>query len=523
MYTMVAVDREHWPLLPEVDDLWSSAPVSKEAASALTRLGYIPGLINSADASPEARTLSGWDATAEVPGADGQARRWVYLHYFKPGQPTLNWLDPSLAGPTSQTGDVTRTIHVLGARVVRLDAVPFLGIEPEEGTALSLHYMHPLSVLGTDMLAQLTRKLGGFSFQELNVPLEQLKRFAEHGPDLSYDFVTRTESLHALLSGDAAPLRLAFGFLREAGIQPVTLVHDLQNHDEITYQLVQLDHRGDDTFTIGGRDILGRQLRERILREMRARAAGPAAPYNKLYRPAEDGVATTFAGFIAAALDIRDPYHATPEQVAQIKRAHLLLAHFNAMQPGVFSLSSWDLVGALPLPGDAVADRMQDGDYRWINRGGVDLLGRNPDADRSAFGLPRARTLYGPLPDQLKDPDSFVSRLKRMLAAREEHNLALGELLAVPEPASPAACVLVLRLPGRPRLAVTALNFGREPIEEPVDLADLKGIEPDHLRGRDALDIVADRPAGRVGDDGRLTIRLEPLGGRTLVIETAAP
>lgn len=190
MYTMVEIPEEDWALLPEVDDLWQTAPVPKEAAEKLTTRGYIPGLISSADASPDARQLSGWDATGPVPGVDGKVRRWVYLHYFKPGQPTLNWLDPSMAGPRAIAGDVVRTIYDLGARVIRLDAVPFLGIEPTPGSMLSWNYQHPLSVQGTDELAFLTRKLGGFSFQELNVPLSELHAFTEHGPDLSYDFVT---------------------------------------------------------------------------------------------------------------------------------------------------------------------------------------------------------------------------------------------------------------------------------------------------------------------------------------------
>ena len=49
-----------------------------------------------------------------------------------------------------------------------------------------------------------------------------------------------------------------------------------------------------------------------------------AAPYNKLYRPQKDGIATTFAGFIAAALKI-DPYHASPIKWPMIQRTHLLL------------------------------------------------------------------------------------------------------------------------------------------------------------------------------------------------------
>src|SRR5262249_46323495 len=103
-----------------------------------------------------------------------------------------------------------------------------------------------------------------------------------------------------------------------------------------------------------------------------------------------------------------------------------------------------------------------------------------PGAKESAFGLPKAKALYGPLPDQLKDPESFASKLKQMLAARQKARLAEGELLAVPEPRASAACVLVLKTPQH-ALAVTVLNFGRDPLDEVIDLdefaskADLQG------------------------------------------------
>jgi hypothetical protein len=62
---------------------------------------------------------------------------------------------------------------------------------------------------------------------------------------------------------------------------------------------------------------------------------------------------------------------------------------YNALQPGVFALSGWDLVGALTLPGQSVKTLMADGDTRWINRGAYDLLGHNPRAAGSAAGLAR--------------------------------------------------------------------------------------------------------------------------------------
>lgn len=518
MYVLAEIQKEDWELLPKVDSPWESAPVPLRTARLLKQRGYIPGLIRSNDAASGAQQLTGWDATGSIAGADGQPRRWVYLHFFKPGQPTLNWLHPSNAAQRAVDGSLVQMISRLGARGIRLDAVPFLGIEPVPDSPMTLHYQHPLSIQSTSHLAFLARKIGGWTYQELNVPLDRLKVFVKNGPDLSYDFFTRAQILHALLVGDATLLRQAYRFLKEENVEPVSLVHDLQNHDEITYQLVELDARSDEVFCLNGKEFSGRQLRERTLDEMRTMAAGSAAPYNKLYRPQRDGLATTFAGFIAASMKLEDPYRATADQVEQIKRAHLLLAAANAMQPGVFSLSSWDLVGALPLPAESVAERLEDQDYRWINRGAVDLLGRNPLAERSAYGLPRAQSLYGPLPEQLRDPDSFASRLRRMLEARRRYQIHLGKLRGVPEVQNPALCVLLLELPGKDTFAVTALNFGRQAVRESIDLKALVTCDGPPLTGRKLLDAISGEVAGTVCEDNRVEIHLEQLAAKTLIL-----
>jgi hypothetical protein len=44
---------------------------------------------------------------------------------------------------------------------------------------------------GRNELAYMNRKRGGWTFQELNAPLEQLKQYTEYGPDMSHDFFTR--------------------------------------------------------------------------------------------------------------------------------------------------------------------------------------------------------------------------------------------------------------------------------------------------------------------------------------------
>jgi trehalose synthase len=520
MYTMVEIRKDDWELLPEVDDQWKAEAVSKEAAKKLHEKGYIPGLINSNDASPDARDWSGWSASGEISGVDGKTRRWVFLHYFKKEQPALNWLDPSFAAQRAISGDIVKTMHSLGARAMRLDAVPFLGIEPQPDESMTAHFKHPLSVQGTSTIAFMIRKLGGFSFHELNVPLKELKTFTEHGPDLSYDFFTRAQCLHALLMEDATVLRQSFQFLLDADVQPISLVHDLQNHDEITYQLVELDARGDEEFQIHGKKVFGRQLREKMLSEMREKAAGDRAPHNKLYRPEKDGLATTFAGFVAAALEIRDPYNASRKEREQIQQAHLLLAAANAMQPGVFSLSSWDLVGALPIPDKSVAARMEDGDYRWINRGGVDLMGENPKAEASPFGIERATTLYGSLPDQLDDEESFASQLGRMLKARKKHRIAEGELLAVPDVKDHAACILVMQAPGAPAAIITALNFSRKSVQEEIDVRNIKEFEDKQFTDK-VLDVLSGEQLDKLPESGRLSIKLPALTAQTIMIELA--
>src|SRR5687768_6990493 len=137
-------------------------------------------------------------------------------------------------------------------------------------------------------------------------------------------------------------------------------------------------------------------------------------------------------------------------------------------------------------------------------------MGANPKATGSWFGLPRAKALYGPLPDQLKNPDSFASQLKGMLAARKKYRLAEGELLAVPEPKAAGLCVLVLKLPDHP-LAVTVLNFGREDVSEEIDLGDA---------GKKAagewIDIITGKAVAPAG--GRVAVRVPALTGTTLVL-----
>ena len=61
---------------------------------------------------------------------------------------------------------------------------------------------HPLSDAVNQLIASMVRKVGGFTFQELNLAIDDIKKSSEHGADLSYDFVNRPAYVHALTTGD---------------------------------------------------------------------------------------------------------------------------------------------------------------------------------------------------------------------------------------------------------------------------------------------------------------------------------
>ncbi len=217
-----------------------------------------------------------WSVTRPVTGVDGVERRWVYLHYFKDGQPSINWLDPSFAGMRLVIGDALHSLADLGTGALRLDANGFLGVEKaasEGNTAWSEG--HPLSEAANHLIASMVRKVGGFTFQELNLTIDDIRQIGEAGADLSYDFVNRPAYHHALATGDTEFLRLTLRTTLELGVDPASLVHALQNHDELTYELLHWEngHR-DDIYSYQGDDATGEQIADSVRSDLIERLTG---------------------------------------------------------------------------------------------------------------------------------------------------------------------------------------------------------------------------------------------------------
>jgi trehalose synthase len=496
IYHMVQIAPADWPMLPPVPVGHDAVNLSPSTVDALHARGYIVGQLHSGIFYAPKVKETDWSATDAVRGADGVERRWVYLHYFKQGQPTLNWLDPSFAAERLVIGDALHELNVLGDRMVRLDANGLLGIERDrQGVVWE---GHPLSLTANQLIADMVRKFDGFTFEELALPLDVMREMSRGGPDLTYDFITRPAYDHALLTGDARFLRLVYRLMRTYDVDSGRLIHALQNHDELTMGLAHFDGHADQVFDYDGAHLTGGALRTRIREEMYEKLLAPTAPYNLKFG---DGVASTTATVAAAALGIHDLRKLSRDQIGRIRELHLLLAFFNAMQPGVFALSGWDLVGALTLPPDAVRARLADGDTRWINRGAYDLMGTNAKSQSSAGGLPRAVALYGPLPRQLADPNSFASQLARLLKARAALHLYAARLTDVPEVASKGLLVLVHELPAGAGEEITAINFSAQPIHEAVAI---RGAIP----GAHAIDVLGTSGPDVLDGEGRLILNL---------------
>jgi trehalose synthase len=509
IYHMVEIDPEDWGLLPEVVPGHDSVNLDATAEEALQKAGYIIGRLQRVIFYAEGVKETNWSATAPVVGTDGVARRWVYLHYFKEGQPSINWLDPSFAGMRLVIGDVLHSLADLGSSALRLDANGFLGVERStEGPAWSEG--HPLSEAANHLIASIVRKVGGFTFQELNLTMDDIRATSEAGADLSYDFVTRPGYQHALATGDTEFLRLCLRTALQVGVDPASLVHAMQNHDELTYELLHWSngHR-DDMFPYHGRELTGAELGDAVRRDMCRHLTGDAAPYNLVFTT--NGIACTTATVIAAALGITDLSMIDEAATTRIRSAHLLLAMYNALQPGVFALSGWDLCGMLTLPPDAVPDLLVSGDTRWINRPAHDLMGANPRATRSAAGMPRGTSLYGTLPEQLDDATSFARQLQAILAVRERYGVAVSRQVDIPDVSHKGMLVMVHQLADPEQLQLTVLNFANERIAGTVRSAHL-------LPRSDVRDMFDDHHVATVDDLSSFHVELAPHGGMALLV-----
>ena len=73
-------------------------------------------------------------------------------------------------------------------------------------------------------------------------------------------------------------------------------------------------------------------------------------------------------------------------------------------------------------------------------------MGVNPPATQSMAGMPRGRSLYGPIPEQLADDTSFLRQLQAILRVRSHYGIATSRQVDIPEVSHRGMLVLVHEL-----------------------------------------------------------------------------
>lgn len=436
LYQMVEIPAADWPLLPAIPEGASTANVPYLSLQALEKRGYVP-----VGSSPWVKQ-SLWNATNPILGIDGKARRWIYLQ--QNDAPLLSWLRSSFASEQIAAADVLLSRFLLGQEILDIDGA--------------------LPMNAKETLALWIRKLGGFSVEETTGGLRDLRTL---NCDFAYDQITRAALLHAILNEDAEILQLFYRLFIKEGLQPMMLVHFLQPLDQFTCEWTEFMQNPRKKYRYREEFITGDLLNQRLLK----------ADFEKL-GPKEKVPFSTWAGLCASALGIQN-YEQGKEK---IREAHLLLALFYAMQPGIFALSPADLLGALPSPQAKTLDLM---------------------------GCSSAPTLYVSLPQQLQDSNSFASRLRATLSTRATLEISRALLIDVPETPS-SAIALLHRLPNG-LYQLTAVNFGTKA----VDLE----IKSEHLINSSAIDLVSGLLKPKVFPSPIFRTRLEPLTGASLLFQ----
>ena len=256
LYHMVEIQPTDWSLLPDgAGRQGLDQPQARGGGSSSRRAATSSG--SSRAPSSTRRTSRRPTGRPPTPSsaATARVRRWVYLHYFKEGQPSFNWLDPTFAAQRLVAGDALHSLGTLGERMLRLDANGFLGIEvgPEQRPRLvrgasAVGHRPTSSSPAWCASSAASRSRSSTSRSRTS---RRCRRAAPISPTTSSPAPpTTTPSSPAMPSSCVSCSALQ----KTYQIDPAGLIHALQNHDELTLELVHFWTRHKDaTFTFRGK------------------------------------------------------------------------------------------------------------------------------------------------------------------------------------------------------------------------------------------------------------------------------
>lgn len=508
LYAMVEIPRELWPILPKTEKEWQPVPLQRMQIEALAREGmFAPLLVQDSMDLP-----SGWAATHEVRGLDGKARRFVFRWFEQPWEPVLNWADPSRAAQRIVSAGIIRRTGELGSALAGFSLKPYLGLMPASETPLSLEEAAQPALEAGNVMAQETRRYGGWALVTDAFPMELLPALWAQGPDFALDSVFSPGAEHALLTGNARLLCASIDAALALGLDTQRLAHIMPGSDGVDYSVVGQNSRMSTRLEPNLCAAFSPAL---VNAEM---ASIPAA--TTLFQ--NERLYATTPALAAMALGCQNMKDINPEVVEKIKKAHQSMIFFKAMQPGLLMLTAYDLSGAMPLtwnvpehPLNAKPEESKDNAPDIF--GATGLTVSSGHADISNQGIARAPAVYHPLDAQSFDPRSLLSGIAPALTARAELRVAKGRLAARIKTTGNGVVALAIELPDKGGLLVSIINFNKTQSSETLNLSrDLQaaGIT---LPGHKAKDLFGFRNADV--KNGVLHVTLAPWDYRAYLIQ----
>jgi hypothetical protein len=299
IYHLIEIEPCDWDLLPYIPEKSFVQGLSKSEVQLLSEKKYILPLANHC---PCYQNQVQWYSTAPIEGLDGKSRRWVYLSFEGAYQPCMNWTDSSFTAQRIFSGYVMYLVGRQKNQIVTIDANRFLGLE-RTNNHQSPSNIEPLLLTAVETMAQQTRKFGGTSALDINIPLSDLSPFFVNGPEFIYDISTKKAFFQSLSQKSALPLLTMYELLLEQQIPIYRTIRVLGLNHNTTWQSPCSEKTQEKTTTIN---------------------------------------------LLSDLLPV-DLYHLKGRDKQKLQKAYLLYAFFMTMQPGIIKIDEEFLLGKYEL------------------------------------------------------------------------------------------------------------------------------------------------------------------------------
>lgn len=460
-YCMVDIPRQFWDNLPEVQNRSRAVKVDDEAIAVLRQARLIPPPLVRDGVALSLTPLT-WYATNVVKDVDGNGRRYVYLGYGSEARPLLNWNDPSGVAKQIVSGSLIQEIGMQHSAMASVRVSPLYGLEPDyPGADKTTYGIGNTAVNAAVSIAQQARRYGGWTFLQDNLPLVTIREALTNGTDFAVNHSISTAAQIAYATGDARLLRESLFVMEQMGIDQKRLINRIQPEAYIDLGVPFMFNAENDRSA-----AFRKEQCDAVQQVLAASGADVFFSKSRLY--------LTPAAYVAAVDGVRDVRHMTVEEEQNVTKGLTLLGHVQAMQPGIFMLSAEEMLGVLPLPPELLEYKTEEDSLRQNIAGAYDLTSRAGNSILTEIGLPKAPKAFRDIDEQLRDVESFVSNMRRLIMLRTALGMENAKLLQLPAVKNNGSVMQLYQLPSKNELhakfVLTVANFSRDEAVESLIL-----------------------------------------------------